>query len=554
LAVPWLVKLAIDVLTTGGASSGAFRRVAFYCGLILAVCLAQYAFRFVLSRLYNRVVYRGSARLRHDLYRRIQSRPLTSLAERRVGEVLTHLVADVQTLQDSCLDLISEIPFDVCVLAGLAVAMLVLNPPLALVTLLFLAGSILAAFGLGRRGWRSHRKAMESAADLTSRIQEGLSSARALALFDGAGTDDAALRCASERNAEDLEQAGKTRAAVTPFLGFAEYAGIVLVLLIGGWCMLHGSLTAGGLVAFLAYMEMSADPMARSATIVPGLQKAMVAASRLGGLLEETDSAPEKPGALRPTRLNGDVDVRGLSFTYPGGRRPALSNLTFSVRAGEKVAVTGRNGSGKSTFLDLFLRLQPPLGGVIVVDGMNVEDVSLSSWRSLVGVVPQDTRLLNRSVADNISLGEAASPDSVEAAAEAAGLDGWVRRLPRGTDTVLGEGGAHLSGGERQRVAIARLFHRNPSLVVLDEPTSALDAENDLGIRPALRRLCRGRTSFIVSHRPEILEDADKVLLLDEGRQIAFTDPRQAWRNFPEFRPFFPASWGSESRQPEVVL
>jgi subfamily B ATP-binding cassette protein MsbA len=424
------------------------------------------------------------------------------------------------------------------------VAMFALNPALAAIVVLFLAGSIAAAFGLGRRGWRSHRLAMQSTDDLASRIQEGLASARAIALFDGTGRNEDSLRQASSRHAENLARAGSVRAVVTPFLGLAEYIGIVIVLVVGGWSMLHGTLTAGGLVAFLAYMEMSADPLARAARIVPGLQKAFVAASRLGGLLEETDSPPESPDAVRPARVRGDVVVSGLSFRYPGRSRPALAELAFSVRAGESVAVVGPTGSGKSTFLDLLLRLQLPESGRIVIDEWDLGRLSLSSWRSLVGVVPQDTRLLDRTVSENIALGVAA-PAAIHAAAEAAGIGDWIESLPHGYATRLGEGGAFLSGGERQRIAVARLFLHDPRLLVLDEPTSSLDADSEAEVRAVLKKLRRGRTCFIVSHRPAVLEDADKVLLLLDGRQLAFGEPERVWLDFPDLRALFPPAWAS---------
>ncbi len=549
VAMPWLVKIVIDLITEGHGPAqitAVFREVLWMCGLILGVALVQYVATAVLNRFYNRVVYRGSARLRERLYARIQAQSLNFLAERKIGEILAHLISDIQSLQDSTLDLASEVPFDICVLLGLTAAMLFLNPFLALIVMLVLVLSVVFAFGLGHRGWRAQTSAMEGTADLTARFQEGLAAARTIATFDAAQGEQQRIEEASRRHTAHLEKSGAVGAAVMPFLGFAEYAGIVIVLVFGGWEMLHGSLTAGGLVAFLAYMELSADPMSRFSRVIPRLQKAGVSAARLQDLLTGGRDVQEKPDALAPVDLKGRVTIEALHFRYPSGVRPALQELAFTVEAGEKVGVIGRNASGKSTFLDLLLRIQDPEQGRILVDGIDLRDIRLASWRSLIGVVPQDIFLLNRSVSENIALGSSASPAQIRAAAAAAGLETFVGRLPHGYETVVGERGVLLSGGERQRIAVARLFLRAPRLILLDEPTSALDVSYERDLLPAIRQLCAGRTTFVVSHRPAVLTDVDKVLLLDAGRQLAFDRPAHVWRDFPAFHDLFPESWASE--------
>lgn len=546
VAMPWLVKVVIDRITAGhdaAAVNAVFQQVLELCGLILGVALLQYAATAILNRAYNRVVYRGSARLRETLYARMQAQSSNFLAQRKIGEILTHLITDIQNLQDSTLDLASEVPFDVCVLLGLMAAMLFLNPFLALVVIVVLGLSVVSAFGLGQRGWKAQTSAMEGTADLTARFEEGLVAARTIAAFDAAQAEQQRIEVASRHHTAHLEKSGAVHAAVQPFLGFAEYAGIVIVLIFGGWEMLHGSLTAGGLVAFLAYMELSADPMARFSRVIPRLQKAAVSAARLHDLLGETRDTPTRPGGLAFINLGGRVTVEQLHFRYPTGDRPALQGLDFAVETGERIAVVGRNGSGKSTFLDLLLRIQDPGQGRVLVDGVDLRDIGLASLRAHVGVVPQDILLLNRTVSENIALGSGASPAQIRAAAASAGLDEFINGLPHAYETPVGERGVALSGGERQRIAIARLFLRAPRLILLDEPTSALDAAYERELLPALQRLCAGRTTFIVSHRPALLADADKALLLGAGRQLAFDRPARLWRDFPGFRDLFPESW-----------
>jgi ABC-type multidrug transport system fused ATPase/permease subunit len=286
---------------------------------------------------------------------------------------------------------------------------------------------------------------------------------------------------------------------------------------------------------------------------VPRLQKAAVSAARLVGLLEESAPVPEGPNAVSPDRIDGAVSAEGLGFGYRSASRAALDEIRFDVKAGEIVAVVGPNGSGKSTLLDLLLKLQKPGRGIIRADGIDLQDIRLARWRSAIGVVPQDIFLLNRTMAENISLGTSATIDQVRAAACAAGIDEFISLLPKGYDTVVGERGGTLSGGERQRVAVARLFLRDPRILLLDEPTSALDRVGEAGMLPVLRSLCRGRTTFVVSHRMPVLETADKVLLLEGGRQLAFGDPPRVWRDFPAYRPLFPETWKGDVREEKAV-
>jgi len=546
IAMPWMAKTAIDLITERNADAivaAVFRQVVLICGTILAVALLQYLASMMLNRLYAKIVYRGTARLRETLYSRIQAQSLNFLAGRQIGEILTHLITDIHNLQDATLDLASEVPFDMCILLGLMAAMFVLNPTLALIVLLFLVGSAIFVYGVGRRGWQVQFSAMKGTADLTARMQEGFSAARTIATFDAAQGEEMRVQEASQRYTKHMETSGKLRAVMTPFLSFAEYAGVVTVLVIGGWEMLHGSLTAGGLVAFMAYMQLSADPISRFSRLVPRLQNATVSAARLHDLLAETRDAVDGSDALAPPDLTGELSIVNVSFCYPSAAVPALHGLNISVAAGEKVAIVGRNASGKSTFLDLLLRIQSPQQGRILVDGIDVSDIRLANWRSFIGVVPQDILLLNRSVAENIALGFAAPPQQIREAAIAAGLGEFIAGLPQGYETVVGERGMLLSGGERQRIAVARLFLRSPRIILLDEPTSALDIAYESALLPALRRLCADRTTFIVSHRLTVLTDVNKVLLMDGGRQLAFDIPTRVWRDFPAYRDLFPDSW-----------
>lgn len=525
---PWLVKLAIDRIVgvtehAGAVPLEAFRGVLVLAGLMVSLGALQYVVRRRLARVQNRVMFAGAANLRAELYGRLQAQPLAFHARRRVGGLLNALVTDIQTLQDMCSELVAVVPFAACILVGLLVAMTLIHPLMALPVAAFLGWAFWMSLHIGRRGWLSQAQAMHAAEALTVQAQESFGGMRALKSFGAQAGAQTELNVAAQNHAQAQQEAGEVRATVTPFFGLAEYAGILIVLVGGGWLALHGALTAGGLVALLAYMEMTADPIARIADLFPKLQRAVMAADRVQTLLKETAPPAMRPDLITPGVILGRICATHLGFAYADGKS-ALHDIRFEVQPGERVAIVGPNAAGKSTLLDLLLKLATPTGGRVEVDGMDLANISSDAWCRLAGVVPQDVYLLNRTVAENIALGTALIAD-VEEAARQAGVDEVIRRLPLGYETVPGERGVCLSGGERQRIAIARVFLRNPRVVLLDEPTSALDLRGEAELLPALQRLCAGRTSFIVSHRAPVIADVDKVLLLSEGRQLAFDRP-----------------------------
>ncbi len=559
LVIPWVLMVAIDAIVQhGGVAAGtfheAFSRVLAMAGIMAVAVIVQYFARSGLARVENRVMYEGAARLRSELYGRLQAQPLNYHTQRRVGNLLTYLVTDIPTVQDMSLELISEIPFNAVTLVGLLSAMLLLNPMLALTIAVLLVATFALAFHLGRGGMASQAQAMDAAAALASRVQESFSGIRAIQSFGAAAGERAGVDAMAGHHAKELAAAGDVRASVTPFFGVAEFGGILIVMVIGGWCALRGSLTPGGLVAFLAYMEMAAEPISRIAVLLPKAQKGMVAAGRLATLLAETELPTAPLGTARPVNIAGEIRVEALRFVYPG-EKAALRGLDFLVRPGERVAVIGPNAAGKSTLFDVLLKLQTPTEGRVTIDGTDLQTISPEAWCQLIGVIPQDTCLLNRTIAENIALGSA-KIDDVRGAAQLAGVDDAIRHLPKGYDTLPGERGVRLSGGERQRIAIARLFLRDPRIVLLDEPTAALDLGSEADLLPPLRRLCSGRTAFIVSHRTAILEEVDEVLLLADGQQIAFGAPFAVWTAFPQYRALFPAAWATapqpvESQKPK---
>ena len=285
--------------------------------------------------------------------------------------------------------------------------------------------------------------------------------------------------------------------------------------------VVRGELTIGTLVAFLGYVGGLFGPVLGLSGVYKTLRTARVSVEEVYAILDAQDHLGDAPDAREVVGLTGDVEWCGVRFAYPDGGPPLLDGIDLHVRPGERLAIVGPSGSGKSTLVSLVQRFYDPTEGVVRVDGMDVRRLKQASLRRHIGVVFQDSLLFNESVLANIAYGRPrASRAAIEAAARAANAHDFVRRLPDGYDTLVGERGSRLSVGERQRIAIARTLLKDPAILVLDEPTSALDAETEHLVQEALARVTRGRTTLVIAHRLSTVVDADRIVVLKDGRIV----------------------------------
>jgi ABC-type multidrug transport system fused ATPase/permease subunit len=309
-------------------------------------------------------------------------------------------------------------------------------------------------------------------------------------------------------------------AAQVPVVSFLTAFGIILVLWVGGQRVTSGQLTAGLLVAFLTYVGLAVEPAVGLTRHYAGLRQAMGAFGRIRALLDDTASIPESPGAVSLSPVRGRVTFTGVSFAYTP-EVWALRDVALDVAPGERVALVGQSGAGKTTLVNLIARFYDPTAGVVAIDGVDVRQVTVRSLRSQIGLVPQETVLFAGTIRENIAYARPdASLDEVVDAARAANAHDFIAALPHGYETLLGDDGLQLSGGQRQRLAIARALLNRPRLLIFDEATSALDSESEAAIQDALDRIARGRTTFIIAHRLSTIRGADRIVVLDGGRVI----------------------------------
>ena len=515
LGIPWQVKEAVDGLRGGG------RALGFHAGVIVVLAGLHAG-----ARLGSRFTMLGAGQwvehdVRRDLYAHLETLSPAFYLTHRTGDLMSRATNDVQALRALAGFGTVMLVGTSFTFAGTLAAMWAIDPWL---TLWALAPSPLLVL-LARRF--NHQVEMESTAvqeqlgALSARVQENLTGMPVVRAYTMEAREiDAFGRLNGEYLARSLRLA-RTQAAFSPMLGLISGLGGLIVLWVGGMGVLEGRLTLGAFVAFTAYLGHLAWPTIALGWTLANLKRGLAAMTRIAEILD-TPGHTEEPEAVSAASgappLTGPIEFRRLSFGYEGRGR-ALDDVSFTVPEGATVVVVGPTGSGKSTLGALVSRLYEPPPGTVFVGGRDVRELSRERLRRSIGYVPQEAFLFSRSISDNVALGDEAAPEArLRASAETAGLGSEIEGFPEGWATVVGERGLTLSGGQRQRVALARSLVPEPPILLLDDVFSAVDAGKEAEILRSLRAAVAGRTTLVMTHRLRVAQEADRIVVLDEGR------------------------------------
>ena len=515
LAAPWVLKQVFDGLSKGVTPEKLGRYALWTVGIAIVSGIFRYLMRDILIGVSRHVEYD----LRNDLFAHLQRQPQAFYHGQQTGELMSRATSDMNAVRMVLGPGIMQ-GLGTVVTAIVAVSlMLYISPLLTLVALLPLP---LLSFSVAYFGQRIH-KGFEDVqahfAKISAMSQENLAGVRVVRAY---AQEAAQIEKFAGLNREYVRKNSTLIRAFSvfyPAMGFLAALGPVIVLLLGGWLVIAKHISFGEFVAFNGYLAMLTWPMIALGWVVNLFQRGAASWGRLTSILDTMPAIVDLPGASDPDETHGRIELRGLTFTYPGASRPALENVSLTIPAGRTLAIVGHTGAGKSTLLSLLLRLSDPPPGTIFLDGRDVRSYTLSGLRRRFGVVPQETFLFSATVGENIAFGvEQASPEEIAWAARVAHLDGDVNGFPKGYETVVGERGITLSGGQKQRTAIARAVLRRPTILLLDDCLSSVDTYTEEAILRELVTVMRSRTSILVSHRVSTVKHADEIVVFDEGR------------------------------------
>ena len=492
---------------------------------LIGLFALQGVMNFIQVYLLTSTTERVIAGLREDVFAHLVRLSPGFFTERRTGELTSRLSADLAVLQSLMSTWISEMSRQILFLVGGIVLLTLTHPQLTTTTLAVVPVVVGAALLFGRRLKRASTGVQDRIAEAMAGADEAFSQIRTVQSFHREAEETRRYRLQLADVVVAAVARAKIRAMFFGIVGFVAFSGVVAVLWEGGQLVLQGALTPGALVSFLLYAITVAAAVGQLASLFGSYQEALGAASRVFELLEvqPTVPEPENPHPLmKPVR--GNVAFEQVTFAYSPDLPDVLIDVDLHIGAGEVVALVGPSGAGKTTIASLLPRFWDVTSGRVTLDGVDIRELSFADLRGAVGMVPQEPALFSGTIRENIAyarpdeVGPRPTDDEIIAAARAAHALEFIERLPAGLDTKVGERGVKLSGGQRQRLAIARVFLKNPAVVVLDEATSSLDTESERAIEAAMEDLLRGRSTLIIAHRLSTVRRADRVVVLDRGR------------------------------------
>lgn len=516
LYIPWIIKDMIDEVLADKNGT----MLNWIAASIIAIFIVRGLFWYGQNYLMSYVGQSVIIDIRAAVFKKLQRLSVSFYDKNKTGTIMSYVTNDVNALQSAMVENTIEMITEGFILIGSVVAMIYLDWRLTLFTVCTFPVVLWFMEFFGKKIRKTGGRIQECTADITSVLQESVASARVIKSFVREDYEVDRFDVENKANFRANMKNAQLMATLTPVVELVAAIGVTMIIWYGGNNVINGTITAGSLVAFLTYAVNISNPFKRLTRVIGNIQKALAAAQRVFMIIDMPEEIAESRDAKQLPEVSGKVEFQNVSFAY-NDKGNVITDLSFSVKPGEVIAIVGPSGAGKSTIANLLPRFYDVNKGDIKIDGHSVREVTLDSLREQVGIVPQETMLFNGSVYNNILYGRLdATKEEIEAAAKAANAHDFIMQLTDGYETKLGDRGVNLSGGQRQRIAIARAILKNPRILILDEATSALDTESERVVQEALDRLMVGRTSFVIAHRLSTVKNADKILVLEKGNLV----------------------------------
>ena len=518
LYIPILVGNAIDCIVDAGRVD--FTTMAGYLqGVVICAAVAALS-QWLMSQLNNRMTYQVTRDIRNEAFTHIQKLPLSYLDAHPQGDIVSRVIADVDTFADGLLMGFTQLFTGIMTIFGTLLFMLRIHWGIALVVVCITPLSLLVANFIATRTYSMFRLQTVTRGEQTGLIDETIGNIKVVRAF---GHEDASMEQFDEINGRLQTASLKAiffSSLVNPctrFVNSVVYAGVGLT---GALIAIGGGISVGNLTSFLNYANQYTKPFNEISGVVTELQNALACAGRVFELIEAPERSPEPENPQRPEAVQGSVEIHNLKFSYVP-EKPLIDDFNLSVKPGQRIAIVGPTGCGKTTFINLLMRFYDPDGGEILLDGVNTRHMRRDDLRHCVGMVLQDTWLKAGTIRENIAMGKPdATEEEILAAAKQAHAHSFIRRLPKGYDTEISENGGNLSQGQKQLLCIARVMLCLPPMLFLDEATSSIDTRTEIKIQKAFDTMMQGRTSFIVAHRLSTIREADVILVMKDGHIV----------------------------------
>lgn len=492
------------------------RQIATLLGIYLAAALFYVLQGMLIASFAERLNYQ----LRSEIAEKLHRLPLSYFDRHQVGEVMSHVTNDLDKVSEVLQTGLIRMLIAIGTVTGSVIVMLHFNVRLTLVFFSFVLVSTLITGFVSKRTLRYAGERQQAVGEMNGMVEEAYSGRMVIKAFNYEDTSSAKMHAAAEHLARAAEKTDFMMNAVMPATRLVNRFGMVSIAILGGGLLMKGSLTPGTFQAFFQYMNMASDPITELSYMTNSLQSALASMERVYELMDEPEMEPDPSLPQTISQAQGAVDFAHIRFGYTADR-PLMTDVNFSVKPGQKIAIVGSTGAGKTTLVNLLMRFYEVNGGNILLDGVPTRDMTRSHLRSHFGMVLQDTWLFEGTIAENIAYGKPdATLDEIKAAAKAARADFFIRTLPHGYDTVLTNDAENISIGQRQLLTIARVFLCDPAILILDEATSSVDTRTEIEIGKAMKALMHGRTSFVIAHRLSTIVDADNILLMQNGNII----------------------------------
>lgn len=518
LFIPVLIGDGVDLIVSPGN--------VYFSGMIpilitLAVSIAVSAlFNWLMTLCTNIVTHRTVRDIRKDAFKKLHRLPLKYIDSNAHGDIMARVVADIDQMSDGLLQGFAQLFTGVVTIAGTILFMLSINVYITLLVIVLTPISLFVASFIAKMTFNKFKAQSKVRGELGGITEEMLTNQAVLKAYSGEKRAQSQFEEVNARLYKIGVQAQFYSSLTNPCTRFVNNMVYAAVGIVGALTAISGGLTIGGISCFLAYANQYTKPFNEISGVVTELQSAFASAKRVFDIIDEPDEAPDAKDAVTIEQANGAVTAEHVDFSYKKSQK-LITDFNLETKKGQRIAIVGPTGCGKTTLINLLMRFYDVNRGTITVNGVDIRDIKRDNLRSLYGMVLQDTWLFSGTVKENIAYGVPGAADGqIIAAAKAAYAHSFIKRLPDGYDTVIGEDGGSISQGQKQLLCIARVMLKNPSMLILDEATSSIDTRTELKIQKAFNKMMQGKTSFIVAHRLSTIKEADVILVMRDGNII----------------------------------